>query len=91
MNDTEHEPERELEEMQDQSDSLGEQISEAREEWDAKKQDPGVPGADGDPQAAESEDPKLTAYPAKGSSENFGEDLPADETLDQQDPANEDL
>lgn len=87
----ENEPERELEELQDKSDSLGEQISDAREDWEAKKQDPAVPGADGGPQAAESEDPELTAYPAKGGSEDLGGDLPADEPLDPQDPANEDL
>jgi hypothetical protein len=91
MSETEHQPERELEALQDQADSLGDRISETREQWESKKLDPNVPGAGGDPQAAESEDPQATAYPAKGNDGSLGEDLPADEPLDRQDPANEDL
>lgn len=91
MSDSEHEPERELEALQDQADSLGDQITEVREDWESKKKDAGVPGAGGDPLAAESQDPELTAYPAKGDDDSPGEDLPADEPLDPQDPANEDL
>ena len=75
MTSSEHEPEQELQELQDQSDSLGERISEARDDWESKKADPSVPGADPDPESRESEDAEATAYPAKGSSEEFGEDL----------------
>ena len=88
MNETEHEPERELEALQDQADNLGERISDVREDWEGKKRDPAVPGAEGDPLAAGSEDPAATA---NGSSQTPGEDLPVDEPLDPQDPANEDL
>lgn len=91
MSETEHEPERDVEALQEQSDSLGDRITEAREDWEAKKRDSGVPGAGGDPQAAESEDAQATAYPAKGDDDSQGEDLQADEPLDPQDPANEDL
>jgi hypothetical protein len=75
MSETEHEPEQALEAMEDQSEQLGEEISEARDEWESKKADPAVPGAGGDPQPA-GED---------------GEGLDAEEPLDPQDPANEDL
>ena len=75
MTDSEREPERELEELQDQSDSLGERAAEARDDWERKKADPAVPGAEPDPGSMESEDPEATAYPAKGSSEEFTEDL----------------
>lgn len=85
MSETEHEPERELEALQDQADALGDQVAELREDWEGKKLDPGVPGAEGDPLAAEAEDPEATAYPAKGSSDSLGEDI------DPSDPANEDL
>lgn len=87
MNESAKEPERELDELQDQVDSLGEEISGAREDWERKKHDPAVPGAGGDPHAAESDDPELTAYPAKGDDD----ELSGDEPLDPQDPANEDL
>ena len=91
MSETDQEPEQELEALQEQSDSLGEDIEAARDDWESKKLDPNVPGAGGDPKAAESEDPQATAYPAKGGDDSLGEDLPADEPLDPQDPANEDL
>jgi hypothetical protein len=38
-------PERELDEMQERSDRLEEEIGDVREDWESKKQDPGVPGA----------------------------------------------
>jgi hypothetical protein len=52
---TEHEepePERDIEEMEERSDELEREIGAAREDWEAKKRDPSVPGA-GD---AESDD-----------------------------------
>ena len=90
MTDAEREPEQELEALQDQSDSLGDRVAEARDDWESKKADPAVPGADGDPLAAQSDHPE-DQFPAQGSSDQLGEDLPADESLDTQDPANEDL
>jgi hypothetical protein len=50
------EHEREVEEMQERSDRLGEQIGEAREDWEHKQRDPSVPGAVGEP-ASENELP----------------------------------
>ena len=86
MSETEHEPERELEALQEQADGLGEQISGAREDWESKKADPAVPGADGDPLAAQS-DHAEDQFPAVGESDSLG----ADDPLDAGDPANEDL
>jgi hypothetical protein len=40
---TEHE--QQAEELQERSDKLGEDIAEARKDWDAKKHDPDFPGA----------------------------------------------
>ena len=93
MTDSEHEPERELEELEAQSESLGDRVSEARDEWERKKADPAVPGAGGDPLAAHSAHPE-DQYPAKGSSGEAGEDLrevSAHADLDDRDPENEDL
>ena len=38
-------PERELEDMEDRADRLGDEIDDAREDWERKKGDPQVPGA----------------------------------------------
>ena len=68
--------ERELADMQERSDRVGSHIDEARKDWEAKKADPAVPGAAGDPDRAEEGDrhhPE-TAYPAKGSDEELSED-----------------
>jgi hypothetical protein len=43
------EMERDAEQMEEQSDRVGEGIDEARREWEAKEQDPSVPGAQPDP------------------------------------------
>jgi len=71
--------ERELADMEERSDRVGEHIEEARKDWEAKVADPAVPGAGGDPERAEAggRHPE-TAYPAKGSSENVSEPDPAD-------------
>jgi hypothetical protein len=39
------EPERELEDMEERAERLEGDIEDAREDWERKKQDPGVPGA----------------------------------------------
>ena len=41
--------ERELADMEERSERVGEQIDEARKDWEAKVEDAGVPGAVGDP------------------------------------------
>ncbi len=60
--------ERELAELESRSEQVGEDIEDAREDWEAKLADPDVPGAGGDPDRAEEggRHPE-TAYPAKGS------------------------
>jgi hypothetical protein len=70
--------ERELADMEERSERVGEHIDEARKDWAEKVADPGVPGAVGDPDRAEEggEHPE-TAYPAKGpSGEDGGDELP---------------
>lgn len=52
---TEHEEhadqlEREAEGMAEDSDRVGQHIDEARRDWEAKEQDPAVPGAKPDPE-----------------------------------------
>jgi hypothetical protein len=89
MSETEHEPEQEVEALQDQSDRLGEDISDAREDWESKKADDAVPGAGGSPVAAQS-DHANEQFPAVGDAGEATEDL-AEAPLDPQDPANEDL
>jgi len=41
--------ERELAELEERSERVGEQIDATRKDWDAKVADPSVPGAGGDP------------------------------------------
>ena len=55
------EPERDVEEMQERSDRLEDQIEDTREDWERKKRDSGVPGAAGDPDRAE----EGATYPTK--------------------------
>jgi hypothetical protein len=73
--------ERELAELEQRSERVGEQIEEARKDWEAKLADPAVPGAGGDPDRAEEggEHPE-TAYPAKGSADEASEEDPARES-----------
>jgi hypothetical protein len=42
------EPERDLEELEERSERLEDDIDEAREDWERKKGDPSVPGAQPD-------------------------------------------
>ena len=71
--------ERELHDMEQRSDRLGDEIDDARQDWEAKKEDPAVPGAAGDPDRAEEggRHPE-TAYPAKGPEDSVGEEDPTD-------------
>jgi hypothetical protein len=41
--------ERDAEKMEEHSDKVGERIEETRREWEAKEQDPSIPGAQPDP------------------------------------------
>ena len=85
--------ERELGDMEERSERVGERIEEARKDWDAKLADPAVPGAGGDPERAQQggEHPE-TAYPSKGSADELSESDPAggergsDEELPPPDP-----
>ena len=69
--------EREVAELEERSERVGEQVEEARKDWEAKVADPAVPGAGGDPDRAEEggEHPE-TAYPAKGSEDEASEPDP---------------
>jgi hypothetical protein len=71
--------EREVADMEERSQRVGAHIDEARKDWEAKLADPAVPGAGGDPERAEAggRHPE-TAYPAKGSEDEFSEPDPAD-------------
>jgi hypothetical protein len=51
-------PERELEEMEERSDRLEDEIDDAREDWERKQADSGVPGAVGEPDDAPEIDPR---------------------------------
>jgi hypothetical protein len=46
-------PERELEEMEERSDRLEDEIDDAREDWRRKKSDSSVPGATGEPKESD--------------------------------------
>jgi predicted nucleic acid-binding Zn-ribbon protein len=64
---TEHEDqEHELDEMEERSERLEDEIDDTREDWERKKRDSSVPGAAGDPDQAEEGPQPGTNYPAKG-------------------------
>jgi hypothetical protein len=56
--------ERELDQMQEQSDKLGAEIEDAGEEWERRKADDRVPGAAGAPEEADGPEPEAE-YPNK--------------------------
>jgi hypothetical protein len=45
--------EREIAELEERSEQVGQEIDEARKDWEAKVADPSVPGAGGDPDRAD--------------------------------------
>jgi len=51
--------EHEVADMQKQSDGLADDIHDAKDDWDAKKRDPSIPGA-GTGEHAEGPDPEVT-------------------------------
>jgi hypothetical protein len=52
---------RELDRLDEHSEEVGEQIDEARREWEAKEDDPAVPGAQPDPGDEEESVPGVAA------------------------------
>jgi hypothetical protein len=58
--------ERELDDMQEQSEKLEGRIDDTREDWERKKADDKVPGAGGDPHAAEGGTPPEANYTTQG-------------------------
>jgi hypothetical protein len=52
---------RELERLDEHSGEVGEQIDDARRDWEAKEQDPAVPGAQPDPDEEEEPVPGVAA------------------------------
>jgi hypothetical protein len=53
--------ERDADEMEEHSDKVGERIEETRREWEAKEQDPTIPGAQPDPAEEEESVPGVAA------------------------------
>ena len=49
--------EQQADQLEERTDALGDQIEDTREDWERKKADPKVPGAAGDPKAAEGDLP----------------------------------
>jgi hypothetical protein len=60
---------REAADMEHRADELDEEIDEARDDWERKKRDSGVPGAAGAPERADEGPEPETSYPAKGDDE----------------------
>lgn len=58
--------ERDLDDMERESERLRERIGDARTDWERKKADDSVPGAGGDPAAAESGLPPEADEPTDG-------------------------
>jgi predicted nucleic acid-binding Zn-ribbon protein len=61
--------ERELDDMEQQSERLEDEIDATREDWERKKRDDHVPGAAGEPEQAESDPGPEADYPAKGDAD----------------------
>lgn len=53
--------ERDADELEEHSDQVGERIEQTRREWEAKEQDPTVPGAQPDPGEEEESIPGVAA------------------------------
>jgi hypothetical protein len=68
------EVERELDDMQERSERLGEEIEGAGDEWERRKADDKVPGAAGEPSQADGPEPEAE-YPTKSDAEDDGEEL----------------
>jgi hypothetical protein len=64
--------ERELDQMQEQSDKLGGEIEDAGKEWERRKADDKVPGAAGAPEQADGPEPEAE-YPNKRGDDEGGD------------------
>jgi hypothetical protein len=64
-------PERDLDELEERSERLEDEIDEARDDWQRKKSDSSVPGAGGDPEKGEDGPQPETNYPSKGDDEDL--------------------
>ena len=62
--------EQDADHLAERSADLGEEISDVREDWEHKKRDPEVPGAAGNPEAAERELPPEANYTTRGGEDN---------------------
>jgi hypothetical protein len=67
----EHEPERQADDMEERTEQLEDEISDARKDWERKKADSSVPGAAGDPESAEGGPQPETNYPSKGDEDEL--------------------
>ena len=69
------ERERELDDMQERSETLGDEIEDAGDDWERRKADESVPGATGEPAEGEDGD----GAPDDGEELDFGRALAADD------------
>jgi hypothetical protein len=61
---------RETDDMQSRSEQLRDGIDEARQDWQRKRSDQGVPGAN--PPESDEDEPEEASYPSKGGDEEGG-------------------
>ena len=57
--------EHEVEQLEEQSERVGEHIRETREDWERKEEDPSVPGAQPDPDEESEEESDVTETPPR--------------------------
>jgi hypothetical protein len=69
--------ERELDQMQEQSDKLGGEIEDAGKQWERRKADDKVPGAAGAPEEADGPQPEAE-YPTKRGDDEGDDDDESD-------------
>jgi predicted nucleic acid-binding Zn-ribbon protein len=62
--------EHEADQMEERSEHLEAEISGLREDWERKKRDGSVPGAGGDPEAAEQDLPPEANYTSRGGEDH---------------------
>ena len=68
---SDHDIDRQADDMEERSERLEDEISDARQDWERKKADPSVPGAAGDPKSAEKGPQPETNYPSKGDEDEL--------------------
>ena len=72
--------EREAEKLEEHSEKVGEHIDGARREWEAKEDDPSVPGAQPDPDDQDEEGETMTETPEQ--SDQLPEEGPSEQVPD---------